>query len=645
MQTRRTFVAQTGILAANAQRTPSTPAAPAAPRRNLLQTAWPAAKLAKALVPRERWKPFPAAADRSRWESLPGTARSALIEAGEQALGGSWPNLPATLFLEFARVGNRSRYEAVWRQRRNRLQALTTAECAEGKGRFVDEIVNGVWITCEETFWGYPAHIGVQKRGRGLPDVTEPVVDLFAAETGAQLAWTQYLLGPALGSVNNFVPERIAIEIERRILGPYRARDDWGWMGLDHNNPVNNWNPWINSNVLTCALLFEPEGNRAQFVHKILRSLDSFLDSYHDDGGCDEGPGYWGRAGASLFDNLELLHSASSGAIDFYSVPLVREIGRYICRAHIHDTWFVNFADASPKVTPNGNLVFRYGRRIGDADMQALGAWFDQKADPARGDSIGRQLPALFNSEASASPRQPLLAEAWMPGIQVMAARMKAGSPEGLYLAAQGGHNAESHNHNDVGNFMVYSGGEPAIIDVGVETYSAKTFSSRRYEIWTMQSAYHNLPTINGVMQSAGRTFAARDVSYKSDDAGVEFSLDIAGAYRPEAGLQTWRRTLRLDQRKGEIEVHERYSLTKSRGRIALTLMTPCEVRVENGRAELAGRAAVVFDAALKPTVETIKIEDARLSRVWGERLYRILLTAENAPAKGEFNLRIVPRS
>ena len=77
---------------------------------------------------------------------------------------------------------------------------------------------------------------------------------------------------------------------------------------------------------------------------------------------------------------------------------------------------------------------------------------------------------------------------------------MREGSAEGLCLAAQGGTNGQSHNHNDVGNFVVYADGLPAIIDVGVETYTAKTFSSPRYGIWTMQSAYHNCPTIDGVM-------------------------------------------------------------------------------------------------------------------------------------------------
>lgn len=88
---------------------------------------------------------------------------------------------------------------------------------------------------------------------------------------------------------------------------------------------------------------------------------------------------------------------------------------------------------------------------------------------------------------------------------------------EGLYLAAKGGHNAESHNHNDVGNFIVYADGYPAISDVGVETYTAKTFSAQRYDIWTMQSAFHNLPIINGFMQKNGGNFKAAAVNYEAD--------------------------------------------------------------------------------------------------------------------------------
>ena len=227
-----------------------------------------------------------------------------------------------------------------------------------------------------------------------------------------------------------------------------------------------------------------------------------------------------------------------------------------------------------------------------------------------------------------------------------MAARVKEGSAQGLYLAAQGGHNAESHNHNDVGNFLVFADGQPAIVDVGVETYSAKTFSSKRYEIWTMQSAYHNLPTIDGVMQSAGRQFAASAVEYQADDRAAQFRLNLAKAYPAEAKLDSWVRSLRLDRATNAIELTDDYALKQPTKEITLTLMTPC--RVDTGTAgELAlampsGKPVrIQYDGAvLKPSVEEIRIEDGRLRSTWGDRLYRILLRAERPPARAKWTVR-----
>jgi hypothetical protein len=225
-----------------------------------------------------------------------------------------------------------------------------------------------------------------------------------------------------------------------------------------------------------------------------------------------------------------------------------------------------------------------------------------------------------------------------------MAARRQEGSEKGLYLAAQGGHNAESHNHNDVGNFMVYANGAPAIIDVGVETYTAKTFSPKRYDIWTMQSAYHNCPTVDGVMQAAGREFAASEVAYHADERAAEFKLNLATAYPKEAGMETWRRTLRLDREKNEVSVSDDYALRQAPKVITLTLMTPCRVTQDGpGRLSLDKIAKVVYDTAVfTPVVEEVRLEDRRLQGSWGERLYRILLKAENPAARGSWTTRIV---
>ena len=51
------------------------------------------------------------------------------------------------------------------------------ARSIEGKGRFIEQIMDGVWSICEETFWGASAHLGNQKGGIGLPNVEDPIMD------------------------------------------------------------------------------------------------------------------------------------------------------------------------------------------------------------------------------------------------------------------------------------------------------------------------------------------------------------------------------------------------------------------------------------------------------------------------------------
>ncbi len=624
---------------------------------SFLSQAFPSTELQKILIRQLDFKPFPRWQDRAEWLALSDQVHMLLISRGDNFLNFEWPALPATLFLEYVRTGNRENFQKPIFERREALCNLVLAECAEGNGRFIDDIVNGIWTICEESYWGVPAHVGMQKKGSGLPDISEPTVDLFASETGSLLAWTSYLLNSELDQVSPLINQRIQLELEKRILIPCLNRNDFWWMGFRPGDTVNNWNPWVNSNWLAVVLLAEQdETQREAAVEKILRSLDVFIDSYPPDGGCDEGPNYWSRAGGSLFDCLELLYQATNGAINSYDQSLIQEIGRYIYRAHIANSYFINFADAAAIIHPESGLIYRYGRRIGDERLAAFGAYFSSLQRDAgqffRG-SIGRQLPAIFNFTdlKNADKSAPLLRDVWMPGNQVMAARSQQGSIEGLYLASKGGHNAESHNHNDVGNFIVYMNGLPMIIDVGVETYTRKTFSSQRYEIWTMQSAYHNLPTIDGVMQKEGREFATRDVQYLFDDDYAQLRLDIAGAYPQNACINQWIRTIRLNRGK-DIQITDAFDLNKEAREIYLTLMTAGNVSlIEAGRIALQNAAdnsfahlQILYDAdKLTANFEELNITDNNLKRVWGERLIRILLRSNAPTAKDSWMIRIIP--
>jgi hypothetical protein len=629
------------------------------PDRKLLEIEWPLETVQTALIPRDEWRPFPTVSEPAGLESVPHVVRDAHIAQGEALLEAEWPSLPASVFLDYVRNGNRSRFESLSFGRRNQLGKLVVAELFERKGRFLDQIINGVWLVCEETFWGVPAHLYGHKAKYGLPDVNEPYVDLFAAETASLLAWIHYLLAPQLDEVNKLISDRIELEIDRRILAPYFETEAWGWMGFRYRHrtgyerPVNNWNPWINSNMLACALLIEKDDQRrAQLVHKIMKSIDNFVEPYPADGGCDEGPSYWGRAGASLFDCLYLLDLASNGEIDVFDQPLIQEMGRYISRVYISDPWFINFADASAKMRVIVDIVHRYGEAIEDESMKGLAAFTAQKTNYGQGalggsyGGLNRLLPALMNLNdvLASKPVEPAVRDVWMSDLNVMIARSE-NSAKGFYIAAKGGHNDESHNHNDVGNFIVYYDGKPVLIDAGAQTYTRKTFSNQRYELWNNQSAFHNLPTINGVMQHVGAKYAAKDVSYKANDRRVLFSLDISDTYPVQAGVKTWKRSLVLNRGKN-IELSENYKLTRIEEPIQLNFLTTIKSDVSQpGIVSMPVEGKIVklkYDKrAFTADIERIEINDSRLGNSWGDALFRIVLTSTKRKLNGTYRIKI----
>ena len=621
------------------------------------------------LCPPGQWHPYPRCAERAAWDSLPEATRTACIAAGERLLGEPWPMLPAAEILAFRRDGNRRRYETPYFARRRALVALVLAECCEGRGRFIDEIVNGFWCLCEETSWCLPAHIGGLAEHAGLPDPLVPVVDLFAAESGSLVAWTLYLLGDELGAVSTLLPARLGREIEQRIIEPALARDDFWWMGLDDpGRMLNNWTPWIVSNWLVCTLLTDEHvGRRTASVFKAAGCLDRFLVRMPADGGCDEGPSYWGRAAASVLDALETLKSASRGALDFYGDPLIRALGRYMVAAHISDNWFVNFADAGARFTPPAHSIYGYGVRTGDNDLMRLGAYFWQQAqagtrntaDPNRdrnwrfgvraaggrgdatidfGSDLNRSLQAIFRFPVTLSVETPppMIRDSWLPDTQVVTARDRAGSAEGWFVAAKGGHNAESHNHNDIGSFIIFHDGAPLIVDAGVGEYTRQTFGPERYKIWTMRSSFHSLlPVLDGVEQQVGAAYRSRDVAYEAGDERMRFSLDLRDAYPSEARIGQWRREIEL-VRGDRVTVTDNYTLTAEIGEIALMLLTPSAPSLENdGRVRLdsqmlpeavaSAAGTVSFEAeGVEVTLGDIPIDDTRLSPVWGKRLHTI---------------------
>ncbi len=617
---------------------------------------YPKEKLESILLSQKDFFPFPKIENRDSWNQLPEYVKQAILSEAEEYLDKDVPALPATLYLEFKRIGNRSNYQSVWFERRTMIHYFTLAECIENEGRFLDPLTDVLWAVCEESSWTFPAHIGRQKAGVDLPDTTEPIVALFSAETASTLAWTAHLIGKKLDTVSPLIVPRIQREIDERILTPYLERDDFGWMGFGSGRRPNNWNPWINSNVLTSTLLGEDnDERRIELIHKILRSLDNFLVPYPSDGSCDEGPSYWGHAGGSLYDNLEILYLATNGQFDVFDENIIQEIGKFIYRTHIADQYFINVGDCDPIISIKRDLVYRYGKRINDQAMMDFAAY--QVTENSIHNSItkqryfGRLLFAVFNAAEllnAKSDTRPWLRDVWLgdQDMELMAARDQGSTTDGFFLAAFGAHNGQSHNHNDVGNFIIYYDGTPFLIDVGRPTYTRQTFSGRRYEIWAFQSAFHNLPTINGVMQKAGGQYRATDIHYHSNDAQAQLNMDIAQAYPDSANVDTWKRTVRLNRGKN-VEIIDDFTLHQTSDNIEENLITPCEVQIkQEGVISITNRSTsktlqLHFDPdQCEAILEEVHIEDGKLKSIWGEQIYRIQLKTLESKTQDTIKMR-----
>jgi hypothetical protein len=656
------FLHSLGNLALAAQES-----APLEAPHDLLSTTYSEAFLESHLAAPGAWHPYAKWGDRAAWEAVPGDIRAAVVARAEADQKSGWKPLLASTFLDYKRNGNRSRFEDLSFGRRAMLQHLILAECLEGKGRFADEIANGVWLICEETYWGAPAHLGAQKAGVGLPDVSDPIIELFSAETAQLLAWTNYLLGPQLDQVSPLVNQRIKIEVGRKMLKLARERDNFTWMGLGgpkQEHRLNNWNPWINSNLLVTNLILEDDARlRIAETVRIARSADAYWNDYWPDAAEEEGPEYYSRSVLSLFDVIWTLESATGNATKIFGNPFLDAMGRFILNAHIAGDDYVAYGDAHRRAAPSGDVLYRFGKAVHDEELEAFGALYAEKSGwNAQGaglesalheglTSLSRSLPAVLEAEEvrGAKKQDVLVRDAWYPDFGLMTAREKAGSTDGMYVAVLAANNGRSHSHNDTGNFVIYLDGQPVAIDVGVEEYTAKTFGRDRYAIWTMQSAYHNLPTVGGVMQQNGVEFEATDRKYETNDQHATVSFDIAKAYPKEAGIKKWVRTVTLDRKLDLVMITEDFDLERAVP-VSFSVMTPRLATID-GRsvtmklAEGNGRVcSLTFDAAqLAPKIEPIPLTDAGLRESWGAQIYRILLNTPSQIQSGTLSYTFEP--
>nr|WP_154923723.1 heparinase II/III family protein [Microbacterium testaceum] len=598
------------------------------------------ATLRRTLRRPEESLPVASSDDRTVWGAggtVDQVAAEAVLSRARKEIGTHWEVARASAAARVHRDGDRESWESVVFERQRRLSRAVVAAAVTDEGRWLDEVLDGVWLLCEQSSWCWPAHDDADGAGSVLAIPEEPFLDLGAGEVAAQLAWADHLVGRRLEATYPGARARIRREVRRRVFDPFLGRRDWHWIGLDGD--VHNWNPWIHGNVITAALrlLDAPDEaeDRAEIIATALHGLDRYVTALPLDGAIDEGYGYWWNGACRALEALELVSFATVGQLDAAHVPALSATVAFPHRSHLGGDWYLNLADgqAKPPSDQPWHALHRSARAVGDDTAAAHAASYRRPGAPAATETfgLGRLLRGMTDTEwiRATAAQPPLVQHVWLPSTEVLLARDKKGSSAGLALAVKGGHNGEHHNHNDVGSFVIASDGVPVVVDVGRPTYTKQTFGPDRYDIWTMQSLWHNLPVIDGRQQLPGFRYRTRDLAVHVDESAAHWSADLAGAY-PDGAASSWRRDVSLAD--GRVRVRDEWHAGEGATHLwHLVLAGRVEVEAAGSQAVVdplndAPPVIIRWPEGVGNTVTRRALTDPMLTEVWGPTLTRLEL-------------------
>ena len=502
--------------------------------------------------PRGLGKPIGA---RDAWDPLREDAATAgILRVAETFAESPPPELPDELYLEFTRTGNRRNYEIPYQKCSSRIGCLVVAECLENKGRFLPAIERDVRAMCEHRSWLLPACDGALGNFRG----THLTVALGSSLRAWMLANTLYWLGDRLpGDLRAHTYD----EIRRRVLDPYLAalrsgttRGNW-WMLCR-----NNWNAVCNAGVTGAALAIVPStAERAEILAGMEISNPFFIKGFTEDGYCSEGVGYWNYGFGRFMMMGLMVRDATGGALDIFTDPKLPAIARFPLDILIQPKVAPAFADCSVRARPDHSVLALIDRVFPDIIPGEACT-----TRPLSGNILTTAFHALHD-RTSATPvaigEESMATHSWFEQAGILVTRDHPGVKTPLGAAIKGGHNSESHNHNDVGSFVVVLAGEPLLLDPGSEVYTRRTFSGRRYESNVLNSYGHPVPVVGGRLQVTGPQARGEVLETSFSDSVSHLKLQMASAYRVPA-LTSLIRSFVHDRKTRTITVedHARFS-------------------------------------------------------------------------------------
>ena len=521
-------------------------------------------------------------------------------------------------FAAWAREGERGRFDAAMYALRTRLNMMTVATMLDVPGAR-EQYENILYAFLHLPTWSLAAHhfdrifedtwdnipegpFDETGRIRGIGRSRKQCLDLCSCSAAFGIAESAQLLE---GRVETSLLRWARQECYHRVLGNFMQLSPYPHFEI---NP-NNWSGVCMSSIGGAAiyLITEPR-TLAPVLMRVLEALQVHLSGYYDDGASPEGFGYWQYGFEYFLMFADLLRQRTGGKIDLLDDEKVTRIAGFGTDCCFKGGLKLPFGDCNTR----GVYDEAVGRYVG-----ARGVPVPPPGDAKQSFDAAFEHTNLMIRHLVWDMKPQARAMAWPRSAVYPVSELFMGfyrTPEDpVYLLVKGGNNGESHNHNDVGTFVVIRGDRMLAADTTGGKYNKDYFSEKRYTFFGTRSGGHNFPLVDGVEQEGhGRCRCKAFKAQRLADRDV-IEMDLTGTLKAEA-LEGLFRRAEGERSTGRIVIEDRFLLNRPAD-IRDRVIVPGEITEEApGRLLIGGEAGMIlsFDparlnAVISPTEQSFE--------------------------------------
>jgi hypothetical protein len=462
------------------------------------------------------------------------------------------PEIPISdeIYYRANREGNRGIYKPRYYRTMERLEKFILGECMENEGRFIPQIQAYADSIMAMKSWLHPNH----DKDNDVIEGRRVSIDLGARKFGVVLALSSTLLEDKLPAG---LRAKIAEHLQWRIMNSYLAscklEDDKSnhWI-----RSTSNWNSVCTSGtILTTILASNNYDERIAAIGSALNSMVFYLSGFGQDGYCSEGTGYWRYGFGHYFYLAEILYDYTDGAInlfEFNNPEKLKNVANFPETFQIHPGMYAPFSDGVTRVKESEDN-FAY--------LMAAKYYGAQKPTSFVSDDAVQNLIVWSGLEeylAENKVEANLPEHTYFDDMGIVISRGKQEVP--FSIAIKAGHNAENHNHMDVGSYVLVLGEDYPAGDIGAPSYIAGAFSDDNP---ARSSWGHPVPRVDNTLQSKGIEFTGEVIETNFSKEADKVIMDIKPAYEV-SGLSTLIRTMENNKTEaGSISIKDEFSANK----------------------------------------------------------------------------------